>query len=341
MKITSTKTDEQNLVLTLLVEAADYAEARRKKLAQMQRQADMPGFRKGHVPASLVEKLYGQNALGDAVNTVVSEALQDYIKTEELDIIGEPLPCEDTPEQEWKAGNDFTFTFDVALTPKVDFTLSKEDVIPFYNINVTETEKKKLVEMYRKQEESIAKASAENGNEAAAAATDEELAQRAADQLSAEYKQAAEFRFDKDARALCVEKAALTLPEKFLRRYLIAANEGKFTAEQIDKDFEGFLADYRWQTVMGYLIKKYDIKLEEADFMEEAKNFARYQYSMYGIMDAPEDAIENFAKNILQDEGNFQRIVENVQLRKTIAAVKENVTVKAKKISLDKFKELQ
>lgn len=341
MKITSKKVDDQNLVLTLKVDAADYAEARKKKIAEMQRKADMPGFRKGHVPTSLVEKLYGQSALGEAVNNVIAESLQDYIKSKKLDIIGEPLPAEDTPEQEWKAGNDFTFKFDVALTPVVELELTSADEVPFYNINVTETEKKKMVDAYKKQQEAMAKAAQEDGREAPKAETDEELEKRVAEQLKNDYKQAAEFRFEKDVREYCVNKANLSVPEKFLRRYLLIANEGKFTAEQIDKDFEGFLADYRWQTVMAALIKKYGIKLEESDFMEEAKNFARYQYSMYGIMDAPEDAIENFAKNILQDESNFNRIVENVQARKTIAAVKENITVKAKKISADKFRELK
>lgn len=326
MKITSKKTDDLNHTLTVKVDAADYEAARKKKINDMQRKADVPGFRKGHVPVSMVEKWYGQNALADAVNQVVGEALQNYVNDKKLNIIGEPLPSEEQPEQEWKAGNDFTFKFDIAMNPEVKLELGKDLEVPFYNINVTEAEKKKLIDAYKKQQPE---------------ANEEELAKQVADQLSGEYKSAAEFRFEKDVRSACVEKAGLAVPEKFLRRWLIAANEGKFTEEQIDKDFEGFLEDYRWQLILAQLTKDFDIKIEEADLTEEAKNFARYQYAMYGIANVPEDALDNFVKSMLQDQSNLQRLVENVQNRKVIAAIKEKITVKAKKISADKFRELK
>ena len=205
----------------------------------------------------------------------------------------------------------------------------------------SEAEKKKLVDAFKKQQEAAEKAAKDENREAPQAQSDEELAKMAAEQLSNDYKQAAEYRFQRDVKDYCINKAAVTLPEKFLRRWLIAVNQGKYTEEQIDKDFEGFLADYRWQLVMAELTKQYKIKIEESDLLEEAKNFAKYQYAMYGIANAPEDAIDNFAKNILQDQSNMQRLVENVQARKVIAAVKEKITVKAKKISADKFRELK
>lgn len=341
MKITSKKVDDLNQVLTLTVAAEDYEQARKKKLSDLQKKADVPGFRKGKVPASMIEKWYGEAALGEAVNTVVGKALQDYVADKKLNIIGEPLPVEQKTEQEWKAGNDFKFQFDIALSPVVTLELSKSDEIPYYNINVTETEKKKLIEGYKKQQEMTAAAAKEQGQEAPEAMSDEDLAKQVDEQLKSDYKSAAEFRFDKDVKDFCIEKSGIQVPEKFLRRWLIVANEGKFTEEDIDKDFAGFILDYKWQLIMAELTKKYEIKLDEKDITEEAKNFARYQYSMYGIMNAPEDALESFAKNILQDQNNMQRIVENVQSKKVIAAIKEQITVKSKKISADKFRELK
>lgn len=342
MKITSKKVDDLNLVLTVNVEAADYEPARKKKLNELQKKAQVPGFRQGKVPASLIEKWYGESALGESVNTVVGEALQKHITDKKLNIIGEPLPTEKQAEQEWVKGNDFVFKFDVALTPEIKLELDKKDEIVMYNVNLTEAEKKKMVSAYKKQQEEAAKAAAEAGNEAPAAMTDEELMAQVEQQMGYEYTQAAQFRFEKEVRDFCVAKAGgVAVPEKFLRRWLIVANEGKFTEEQIDKDFEGFLADYRWQLVMAELTKQFGVKIEEADLTEEAKNFARYQYAMYGIANVPEDALEGFAKNILQDQGNLQRIVENVQAKKVIEGVKERVTVKSKKISAEKFRELK
>lgn len=341
MKITSKKTDDLNQVLTLTVAAEDYEQARKKKLAEIQKKAEVPGFRKGKVPASLIEKWYGVNALGEVVNTVVGEALQNYVTEKKLNIIGEPLPVEQKTEQEWKAGNDFKFQFEIGLTPEIKLELGKEDELVLYNVTVTEAEKKKLFEGYKKQQEAAEAAAKEQGGEAPASVSDEDLAKQAEEQLKNEYKSAAEFRFEKDVKEFCVEKANVTVPEKFLRRWLIVANEGKFTEEDIDKDFAGFIKDYKWQLVMAELTKKYGIKAEEKDLLEEAKNFARYQYAMYGIMNVPEDALDNLAKNILQDESNFQRIIENVQSKKVIAAIKEQITVKTKKISAEKFRELK
>lgn len=341
MKITSKKTDDLNQVLTVAVAAADYEASRKKKLNDIQKNAEIRGFRKGKVPMGLIEKMYGESALGESVNSVVGEALQNYIKDKKLNIIGEPLPTDQQDEQEWKAGNDFTFKFEIGLTPEVKLELAKSDEVTKYNINVTETEKKKLVDAYKKQQETAAKEAEQEGKEAPAATSDEDLVKMVDQQLANEYTQAAAFRLEKDIRDYCVNKAAISVPEKFLRRWLIAANEGKFTEEQIDKDFEGFLADYRWQLVMTELTKQFGIKIEEADLMEEAKNFARYQYSMYGIANIPEDALESFAKNMMQDEGNLQRLVENVQARKVIDGIKEKITVKSKKISAEKFRELK
>ncbi|MCQ2185339.1 MAG: trigger factor family protein [Bacteroidales bacterium] len=341
MKITSKKVDDLNQILTLSIEAADYEQARKKKLNELQKKAEIPGFRKGKVPASLIEKFYGESALGEAVNTVVGEALQNYVNDKKLNIIGEPLPVEEKLQQEWKAGNDFKFQFEIGLTPEINLEFAKTDELPFYNVTISEEDKNKLAEGYKKQQEAAEAAAKEQGQEAPAAMSDEELAKQVESQLKNDYKQAAEFRFEKDVRDFCVKKADVKVPEKFLRRWLIVANEGKFTAEDIDKDFPGFIEDYKWQLCVAALTKKFEVKLEEKDLMEEAKNFARYQYSMYGIMNVPEDALESFAKNILQDQNNFQRIVENVQTKKVIAAVKEQITVKSKKISTEKFRDLK
>lgn len=341
MKITSTKIDDLNQVLTLEVAAEDYAQARKKKLAELQKNANLPGFRKGHVPASMIEKFYGESVLGDTINNVVAKALQDYIQENNLNIIGEPLPCEEKIEQEWKNGNDFTFKFDMALTPEVSLELTEKDKIPYYNITVSDEDKTKLMEGYKKQQELSAKAAEENGEEAQPAMADEELEKLVNEQLENDYKNAAQFRFEKELKDYCVAKSGIQVPEAFLRRWLIAVNEGKFTAEQIDKDFAGFIEDYKWQLVMAELIKKFEIKLDEADIKEEAKAFARYQYSMYGIMNAPEDMLESMAQNIMQDQNTFQRLVENAQTKKVITAAKELITVKNEKISSEKFRELK
>ncbi|MBQ3249556.1 MAG: trigger factor [Bacteroidales bacterium] len=434
MKIEQNRIDDLNLELTLSVSAEDYADSRKKRLNDFRKKADIRGFRKGMVPMSLVEKMYGQQALADAVNDVISAALNDFIRENELKVLGEPLPSEDNPQNDWANAGDFTFKFDIAQNPEVSFELSKDDEIVYYTITVTEAAKKEMKDNLLKQYGSLEdgkKAKADdfiivdfeqgetkvegtyvalrnvaeavrksfvgvkpgdvldvNVNEAFENETDrasmlkvskdelatldpmfkmtvqsvktfvnaplteetfekifgvkteEEFDAKIEERIRAEYAQEADFRFSKDAKTYLLEKANLTIAEKFLKRWIYVINEGKFTMEDIEKDWDLFIVDYKWQMVRGYLMDKYGVKVEEADLLASAKGFAAYQFAMYGMNNVPEEQLEAFAKNILAQEEQGRRILDQVENEKTFAAVREVVTLKKKKISVDKFREL-
>ena len=438
MKIEQNRIDELNLELTLSVANEDYAESKRKKLNDYRRKAEIRGFRKGMVPMSLVEKMYGQSALVDSVNDVISEGLNNFIHESNLKVLGEPLPSEDQPQVEWVDGNDFTFKFDIAQNPEVVMELSKDDEVPYYTITVTEAAKKEMKENLLKQYGSLEegeKAKADdfiivdfeqgdlkvegtyvalrsvaepakaefvgvkagdvvdvNVNVAFENETDrasmlkvkkEELANldpmfkmtvknvktfvsapltqetydkifgegnvtdeagfdaKIEERLRAEYAQEADFRFNKDAKNFLIEKAGLKIAEKFLKRWVFVANDGKFTMEDIEKEWDLFIVDYKWQMIRSYLMEKYAVKIEEADLLASAKGFAAYQFAMYGMNNVPDEQLESFAKNILSQEEQGRRILDQVENDKTIAAVREVVTLKKKKISVDKFRELK
>jgi len=435
MKIEQNRIDDLNLELTLSVTKEDYADSRKKKLNDFRRKAEIKGFRKGMVPMSLVEKMYGQQALADSVNDVIAEGINNFIQENGLKVLGEPLPSEDNPQNDWVDGNDFTFKFDVAQNPEVSFELSKEDEVVYYTITVTEAAKKEMKDNLLKQYGSLEdgkKAKADdfiivdfeqgetkvegtyvalrNVAEAARASfvgvkpgdvldvnvneafenetdrasmlkvskdelatldpmfkmtvqnvktfvnaplteetfekifgvkTEEEFEAKIEERIRAEYAQEADFRFSKDAKTYLLEKANLTIAEKFLKRWIYVINEGKFTMEDIEKDWDLFIVDYKWQMVRSYLMNKYNVKIEEADLLASAKGFAAYQFAMYGMNNVPEEQLEAFAKNILSQEEQGRRILDQVENEKTFAAVREVVTLKKKKISVDKFRELK
>ena len=434
MNISQNRIDDLNLELTLSITKDDYADSMKKKLADFRKKADIKGFRKGMVPMSLVEKMYGQQALADAVNDVISEGLNNFVHENNLRVLGEPLPSEDNPQNEWVNGNDFTFKFDIAQNPEVSFELSKEDEVTYYTITVTEAAKKEmkdnLLKQYGSLEEgkkakeddfiivdfeqgetkvegtyvalrNVAEAARKsfvgvkpgdvldvNVNEAFENETDrasmlkvnkDELATldpmfkmtvknvktfvnapmteetfekifgvkteaefdaKIEERIRAEYSQEADFRFSKDAKTYLLEKANVTVAEKFLKRWIYVINEGKFTMEDIEKDWALFIVDYKWQMVRSYLMEKYGVKVEEADLLASAKGFAAYQFAMYGMNNVPEEQLEAFAKNILSQEEQGRRILDQVENEKTLAAVREVVTLKKKKISVEKFREL-
>jgi trigger factor len=434
MKIEQNRIDDLNLELSLTVTKEDYAENKKKRLNEYRKKAEFKGFRKGMVPMSLVEKMYGGNALVDSVNDIIAEALNNFIKENNLKVLGEPLPSEDTPHNVWEDGNDFSFKFDLAQNPEVSFELSSADEIPYYTITVTEAAKKEMKENILKQYGSLEegkKAKADdflivdfeqgdlkvegtyvairsiaeaakasfvgvkagdvldvNVNEAFENETDraamlkvskdelagiepmfkmtvknvktfvnapltEETFEKAfgvkteaefdakiEERIRAEYTQEADFRFNKDARNFLVEKANVTVAENFLKRWIYVINDGKFTMEDIEKEWDLFIVDYKWQMVRSYLMEKYNVKVEEADLLASAKGFAAYQFAMYGMNNVPEEQLEAFAKNILSQEEQGRRILDQVENEKTVAAVREVVTLKKKKISVDKFREL-
>jgi len=155
--------DSVNAVVKIQLLKADYQEKVENTLKNYRKKANVPGFRPGMVPAGLIQKMYGKSVLAEAVQDAVSEALYNYIRDNQLNILGEPLPSESQPMVDFDTQEDFDFAFDIALSPELEFTLNKKDSIPYYSITVTD-------EMVAEQAKSLA---ARNGSYVKADATEE------------------------------------------------------------------------------------------------------------------------------------------------------------------------
>lgn len=333
MKINEKKIDDLNRELTIEVAAADYAEIERKKLADRRRTAEFKGFRKGMVPASLIKRVYGEQVLVESVNQVIGQALDKHISDNKLRILGEPLASENQPQVEWTDGNDFTFVFDLGLSPEVNVEVEKGDTVPSYSVTVAAKDKAPMIENLKKYYE-------EHKEEGQEAKSDEDIEKEVTERLKNQYKNEAEWRLTKDIRDFYIAKAGVQLPEAFLKRWLLEANGGKVTAEDVEKDFPGFAEDFKWQLVRGSLMQKWGFKVEEQDLHEQAEAFARYQYAMYGIGNVPDEMVKEMAVNMLQDQKQVDRLVEQIEDRKVLDKIKETITLKATKISAAKFREL-
>ena len=330
MNLTNKQIDELNLELTLEIVPEDYEEAVRKRLAERRRTAEFKGFRKGMVPASLIKRVYGEQVLVDAVNEVITTSLDNYINENKLHLLGEPLGSEKQPEVEWVDGNSFTFIFDAAISPEVKVGVEASDTVNKYSITSSAKEKASMIENIKKYYE-------EKKEEAK---SDEEIEKDVTERLKEEHRQEAEWRLSKDIRAFYVAKAGIQLPEAFLKRWLIAANQGKITAEDVEKDFPGFCEDFKWQLVRGKLMKDFGFDVTHDDLYEAAKAYVTYQYAMYGIGNVPEDMITEAVANIMKDRRQLERLSEQVEDNKVLGKIKETITIKDKKISSEKFREL-
>ena len=328
MNVTKNQIDDLNLEVVLDVAAEDYAPIKKKKLAERRKTAEFKGFRKGMVPMSLIERVYGQNALVDAVNEIIGEQLDKFIKDNSLNIIGEPITGKNQKEVDWEDGNDFQFVFDMAVNPQVNLEVTKDDTVNEYTITITEKAKKEMKDNLRKYDESKKDK------------TDEELEDEVVEYLKNNYKQEASYRLSKDIRDYLVQKADLTLPEEFLKRWLTLMNKDKVDEQTIDKEFPAFLEDYKWQLVRGHLMDTMGLKIEQKDLQEAAESYVRYQYAMYGMGGVPDDIVKESAKNVLSDEKQFNRVIEQVEDNKVLEAVKGIIKITPKRISVDKFRAL-
>ena len=138
MNVKFDKTDAVSGVLTINLTEADYAAQVKKSLNEFCKKAKMPGFRPGMVPMGLAKKMYGTEAKAQAVNTVLSDSLMNYIRDNKLPILGEPMTNEAQQPQDIENGTEFEFVFDLALAPEFQVELSSSDTVAYYDIQVSD-----------------------------------------------------------------------------------------------------------------------------------------------------------------------------------------------------------
>ncbi len=433
MKVEQVKVNDLTYQLNVNIEKADAQDKKKKALNEFRKKVEIRGFRKGMAPMSLVEKMHGVQALVEAVNQMISEAINNHIAENKLNILGEPLPNEEKQKEiDWENDENYEFVFDIALAPQVEFTLSKDDKIVSYNVVVSEEAKKAYKSNMLKQfgklentdsvkEEDFIIADLEQGenkvegtyitlrqmaeeakgqflgkkpgesfevnvhetfvNETDRAALlkvkKEELASvepmwkvtvkevktfveaeqtqeiydrmfgegvvtdeagfeaKVAERIALEYKQESDFRFVLDAREYLLNKTNIELPEEFMKRWLFTINEGKFTMEDIEKDFALFCKDFRWQMISQYIMREQKMEITREEVLAAAKQIAKYQFAMYGLNDVPEEQLNSYAESILANEKEGRRIVEKTEQDKVIGYVKSVVTLEEKEISIE------
>lgn len=139
MNIVRKDLDQSNAVVTLSIEKVDYAEKVDKTLRDYRKKANIPGFRPGMVPVGLVKKMYGKAVLAEEINKLVSDGLYGYIRENNINILGEPLPNQTEQKQiDFETQEVFEFVFDLGIAPEFEVELTKKDKVAFYNITVSE-----------------------------------------------------------------------------------------------------------------------------------------------------------------------------------------------------------
>ena len=446
MNVTINKIDAVNATITVSLEEKDYQDKVKKTLREINMTRPEPGFRPGKVPAGLIQKKYGKAVKYDVVNKEVTDALYNYIKDNEIQVLGNPMPA--TKEEFDLEAVDFTFTFNVGIAPEIDTHVNKDLTVPYYTIEVSDEMVERQNEMYRNRfgaqvpgetvepnalvkgvitelnEEGNVKEGGilnENGivspqyfknDDQRAAFMDKKLgdvvkfnpwvacgesvvelssmlnidktdAEEAKGEFNfeikeiivlrqaelnqeffdnavgkdkahneEEYKEAlkamiaqqlasdSNYRFSIDAKE-AIEKAVgeIELPDAVLKDYLMTQDE-KFNAENIDEEYQKMRQDLVWQLIREAIAKQYQLKVEEQDILAVARMIAQSQFAQYGMTNLPDDVLDKYGRDIMNDPKSREHIVNQAVDMKLYHIIRENVTLEEKTVTVEQFNEL-
>ena len=137
MNISQEKKDNLNAVIKININTEDYQARVDKAIKDQAKKAQIPGFRKGMVPASHVKRMYGKSILVDEVNNLLSDTLNNYISEQQLEVLGQPLPMvDDSKAYNWDFNDNFEFNYEVGLAPEFNVDMTSADQLTSYKIKV-------------------------------------------------------------------------------------------------------------------------------------------------------------------------------------------------------------
>lgn len=401
MNISRENVDALNAVITLNIEKADYEPKYEAALKNYAKKANVPGFRPGKVPVAMLRKQVGKALLAEEVNKFIDEAINNYIKENDMNLVGQPLPVEgQAPIDFDQEVNDITLKFDLGIAPKIEIDLEKIKV-ENYTIDVEDADVDAQVKMstqrFGKQEavEAVSETSMIKGSvkgefnnettvvsanvmkdekqkkkfvgkkvgdtvkfdikktfpndteisyilgiskeEAANVSGDyeftiseitdfkeaeltqeifdsvygkdvvksvEEFKAKAKEDVEAVNAMQTDALFAHKLRKALLASQKIELPEAFMKRWLtvVNADNKNFTAEVLEKEFPELLDEYRWTEIRQSIAQANDIKIKNEDVIAFAIKQAKAQFAQYGMYNVPAQYLENYAKNMLENQ---------------------------------------
>ncbi|MCM1152562.1 MAG: trigger factor [Muribaculum sp.] len=169
---------------------------------------------------------------------------------------------------------------------------------------------------------------------------EEEYRKAVSDSIAAQLTGDSNYRFTIDAREDILKAVGdLELPDEILKDYLQQANEA-LNSENIDEEYVKLRPQLIWELVREAIASQFDIKVEEEDLKNTARYIARSEFAKYGMANVPDDMLDKYAGDILKDQRSREQIVNQTVDMKLYAAIKDNVTIDNKDVTVDEFNAL-
>jgi trigger factor len=169
--------------------------------------------------------------------------------------------------------------------------------------------------------------------------TEEEFMKKIEGEIATNLKRESDFKLMMDIKNLAMQKTDFQLPEEFLKKWLLRVNE-KSTQEQIDKEFDSFRKDLKWQLIKNKVARDNEVKISEEELQKEAENITRLQFRQYGLFYATDEQIANYAKETIKREDDAKRIADKILEEKVIVLMKELVKLESMDVTVEEFNKL-
>lgn len=168
----------------------------------------------------------------------------------------------------------------------------------------------------------------------------EEFRVRVKEELAKQFKAHSEYRMTVDARDKMLKKNEDTaLPEAFLKRWMLATNK-EMTKEAVDKDFDAYRDEFKWQLIKGDIIKENNLRVEDEDMKMVGREVAAAQLQQYGLYGLSDEQLDGFAVRLLENEKQRASLYDRALENKVFATIKEGVKLEEQEISMDDFGKL-
>lgn len=438
MNIELQQKEEQLASLKLDIAPEDYQEKVTQKLKEYQRKASMPGFRPGKVPFSLTRKMYGAAVKADVINHLIDESVNNYIRENKLNILGQPLPAAgETEPQNWQEDEAMSFNFELGLAPEFEVNPETLKDINYYKLSITDDVAEKYLEDARVREanwketersvegdmikgrviepepeleveiettkladdqellkpfigvakgDEIAIEASENLTAEKVAellllkddeatpylngfkivvdtvlhkepanldedffdkmypgekvATKEELIERIKKDASQSLQHESDQQFFNDAITALIEQTNITLPDSFLKRWLLEVNQEKMTPEIVEENYDGYARSMRWQLIESRLIRDNNIDVDP----EEVKDVFRNYFRRPGSTEPDEETqlrIDSVVDSFMKNEEEVRRINDQIFNKKLVSLFKDKVKYDEKSVTQEEFAKLR
>lgn len=441
MNISLQNVNNVSAVLTVQIEKADYQEKVEKALKTVRQRVNMPGFRKGMVPMSLVKKQFGTSVMIEEIDKLMQEKVNAYIKDNQVDMLGAPLPKENNAN--FAADENFEFSFDIALAPQFNVELSNNDTVDYYDIDVTDEMVEQQVNMYRQRNGKYEKVEdyqdkdmlkgllaeldesgntkeegmqvegavmmpaymkndeqkaifngaktntvlvfnpsvAFDNNEAELASllkikkeevagykgnfsfqieeitrmvpgdlnqelfdqvlgadvahNEDEFRAKVRESIASQFVADSDYKFLVDLRNYVMGKIGkLEFADDLMKRIMLENNKEK-GEEFVTKNYDKSIEELTWHLIKEKLVKANDIKVEDKDITAMAKETTRAQFAQYGMINVPDELLENYSKEMLKKSESVEALLNRVVEAKLSQALKGQVNLNHKPISAE------